>query len=481
MATTSSRQRPSMEAATPHRGPQSTAAPTPRPTGEVGARLPGYQTLMHPLTADARQKMARLVNDRRLDGLDNNIRDMIECLGENAYQINDTLRTGNDQLRKERARKRAREEQDEADTAQDERLHRMETSVQEMRTEIEKITQRIDDNTRKMIDGQNSINNVRSSLKEVAEEASVTAGTQPTQRGQVRSQRRRRNNPDADEDEEYDDFDPTDPTNAESQSTQRHTSSSASFKAKVERKKERYQALTLSARYSSNNDYRALKSFVHDALHGEDGVPLAHERTWFNDGVVPAPGVTTRSNDAAGDESDDDIQIAKEKISTKCPLTLQEFADPVTSRKCPHSFEKEAIMGMINSPTNVVRVGGSGARGSRDGQKAVQCPVPGCANMITASDLHADPVLMRKIQRIQRANRAAEEDSGDDETHPGRKGRAQTILSEDDDLDVDAEQSTGRSFKVEPRSTARSTTGRRTASRAVEDEEVDEDEDDVTD
>ena len=71
------------------------------------------------------------------------------------------------------------------------------------------------------------------------------------------------------------------------------------------------------------------------------------------------------------EDDDEDIAVASERISIKCPITLLPMKDPVTSQKCPHSFEKEAILGMIDASD--VRVGGSGRRG--DGQKAMRCPV----------------------------------------------------------------------------------------------------------
>jgi hypothetical protein len=47
---------------------------------------------------------------------------------------------------------------------------------------------------------------------------------------------------------------------------------------------------------------------------------------------------------------------------------------PVTSQKCPHSFEKDAIMEMIGYSS--LRVGGSGGRrGADNGTKAIKCPV----------------------------------------------------------------------------------------------------------
>jgi SUMO ligase MMS21 Smc5/6 complex component len=70
------------------------------------------------------------------------------------------------------------------------------------------------------------------------------------------------------------------------------------------------------------------------------------------------------------DNDDDDIEIEGEHISLKCPLTLLPFTDPVTSKKCPHSFERNAILPMIQN--SEARIGGV-RRG--DGERAVKCPI----------------------------------------------------------------------------------------------------------
>ena len=102
---------------------------------------------------------------------------------------------------------------------------------------------------------------------------------------------------------------------------------------------------------------------------------MPHSSTWFSD---QSPNIAdsqtggktagTGSQPAVGD---DELTVASEKISIKCPITLLPMKDPVTSTKCPHSFEKEAILSMINASD--VRIEGSGGRGG--GQKAMQCPI----------------------------------------------------------------------------------------------------------
>ena len=147
----------------------------------------------------------------------------------------------------------------------------------------------------------------------------------------------------------------------------------------------RYRKKTKSSRYATHNNYIGFKRIIHDALNpGEDAPPVLHPDTWFPASPrsqaqpsSPAGDSTRRTRQnrraaprVAADDSDDDIAIAREKTSLKCPITLLAFRDPVTSKKCPHSFEKEAIVSMITQ--SGARVGGS-RRG--DGEKAVKCPV----------------------------------------------------------------------------------------------------------
>ena len=75
---------------------------------------------------------------------------------------------------------------------------------------------------------------------------------------------------------------------------------------------------------------------------------------------------------AAGPDHDEDIAIASEKKSLKCPITLLTMVDPLSSTKCPHSFERSAILEMLQ--LSEMRIGGSGRRGAQDGQKAMKCP-----------------------------------------------------------------------------------------------------------
>lgn len=110
---------------------------------------------------------------------------------------------------------------------------------------------------------------------------------------------------------------------------------------------------------------------------------MPHASTWFPSEAsdLPDSQPKTRSGAAAGknknhdpiEDSDQEVAVASERVSIKCPITLLPMKDPVTSQKCPHSFEKEAITSMINASD--IRVGGSGRRGDKGGDRAMKCPV----------------------------------------------------------------------------------------------------------
>ncbi|EMC99582.1 hypothetical protein BAUCODRAFT_82793, partial [Baudoinia panamericana UAMH 10762] len=254
------------------------------------------------------------------------------------------------------------------------------------------MTQRMEESMRKMIDGKYGVEQIKDSLNEAMSEARANANTQASTQ-QLPSQRRSRRIAGSDdegdnhEDEEYPEITPTDPTSG----TQRPSAPSESFRNKLEDAKTRYQSHSLYNRYAENNDYVDFKRLVHDAQQGgDDKVPVPEKRTWFQEFEAPPPGVTTHAQDE--EEDDDDIAISRATISTKCPLTLQEFRDPLTSRKCNHSFEASAI-------TELLR-----------GKQSVQCPCGGCQQMLARDDLHRDKVLTRKIKRLQHAKQLEEED-----------------------------------------------------------------------
>lgn len=222
---------------------------------------------------------------------------------------------------------------------------------------------------------------------------------------------------------------------------------------------------------------------VHEAKYPDnEAPPMPHSSTWFSH--IEGPGVSassgtpgsrrTRNQRQPSPADSDDIAIERERISLQCPLTLVRFRDPVTSTKCPHSFEREAIMDMI-SRSQPVR---GGPR-----VKAVKCPV--CSIFLTAGDLVRDTAMQRRVRRAeeQEARRAEESDSDEDEEL--RNGNRVTLASDAVDPDEDAmdvDVPAGTQIKSEPvMKSERRTMESPTDDEPVESDESDEEEDESND
>jgi hypothetical protein len=457
------------------RARQSTASvvPSSQHPGSTSTN-PNYEPPQFTLNPEAQRALADLARKHQLNKLDASFGNAQGAITLCAAGINEQLARRDAHFKKLRQRQQSSQNgENEVD------LGAVEAELEGMRVKVENMTKRMEEGMRKMIDGKHAIEHMKGSVASVADAARADASTQASTLN-TRSQGRRRrggngeDDEDADEDEEYQDFTPTDPAGG----TQPVPSVSGAWMRKIDDEKMRYQNFTMAQRYAKENDYINFKGMVHTSRFPDGDLQQPHASTWFTEnGAVPQPGVT---GGAAGDEDDDDIQIQRSKTSTKCPLTLQEFKDPLTSSKCQHSFESSAIMEMLNNSND--RIGGQrGPRGG-PGEKAVRCPVASCDHMLTKGDLKEDPVVRYTIERLQRARRLEEEEDEDDEGEDGegRSGRRRPHLIEDDGPDVDDFDEGLGPVKREPRGTARSRASASAAprnSRAAVESGDEEDED----
>lgn len=466
-------------------GRASTAGPSRRAVA-TATTVPDYEPLQHPLIPSAQRALNQLQSTHNLEDVNKRLKLANELLAECAGGINDQLRYREDLTRKMRKEAAGKEnaprssqggenpedreengEEEERRERQREKVERMETELEQLRTKVTTMTGRMDEHVRKVIDAQVRIGDIREILSKVKEVAGAEAlentqvlGTQRTQRGGRAL--------DDDGDEEMDDeesgtIESFEPTLDGGRIQQSITAPSELFTKKLEQKKDDWQSLTLTTRYTRNNDYIGFKRLVHDAIHGDDGTPLPPPNKWFaklEGRGSPAPGTQGAGAGSGDEESDDDIAIAREVLSTKCPLTLKEFNDPVTSTKCPHTFERDAIKQLIQESTT--DVDGNPLRGRNRTNQAVNCPVGGCSAMLTVADLRTDPVLVRKIRRLQAAKKRAENEDDDTNIVPsspaGRRKRTVDVESSDAEGERQRAKAEPRSSnRAAPRSTAMST------------------------
>ncbi|CAG8106458.1 unnamed protein product [Penicillium salamii] len=418
-------------------------------------RLYTYQAPEAPLTLEDQRQFASLLSSNHLRDLRTHIQHAIDKLTASGGEVNERLADARGRYEREKENKRRQGEEVEPDEESEEYQR-----LAEEETKVEAITARLEEKTRSIVDSSARLQGLTDAIGEVEREEADSIQAAMGAR-QTRSRRSRRMvNEDGEEEEAEDpqDDDYEDAQEKEARERNAQNPPSSRIVAKIAEETEKWSGMSLTERYAGDNNYIGFYKMVHDSKFPSDDVPpLPHSSTWFSHMEDPAQsrGVSTRTrrNQAPADD-DDEIAIQRERVSLKCPLTLLPFEDPVTSTKCPHSFEREAIENMINSSRTTVA-----PPDSRRGQgrvKYIKCPV--CATPLCGHDLRPDPVLLRKVRRAQELE---EREAEDDHLEDGRKTKDRNEgieldsgdESEGDAMDVDARPSTQR-IKPEPLSQA---------------------------
>lgn len=455
-------------------------------------QLPPYEPPVAPLTPACQRALTNLLQSDRLKALHTHVQHAGESVSDAAGEVNEKLTDARvrherylGSLRKRRERGDGGEDGDnddddgEADVGgggregsgsvevdEDEAEHQFRTTE----TEITILTKTLEEEIRRLVDSEVMLGNLKGTLGDLSREAEEAGSRALASRRRARQSRRRRNaDPDGNDDDEADE----DYNDAEEEEhgdeDENRDPPSRQLAQKLESSLADWTAQSLTQRYANNNTYIGFYRMVHDAKHpGNDIPPIPHPSTWFRHLEDPAGTIGTAATTGDGAPStsshagntgsgsarkrtrhgarrsspadDEEVAIAHERISLKCPLTLLTFTDPLTSTKCPHSFEKEAILDMLNNSATTIPAPPGAGRNRR--VKAVKCPV--CEVLLSAEDLKRDVVLVRRVRRMQELMARADEDDDDEEDEGGdeneggrkksRKGRQSGItLASDED------------------------------------------------
>ena len=331
----------------------------PRPSvtasrqSRVPIALPPYEVPTNPLNQKAQNALHDLPRDHSLGSLKARMKAANAHLSHAAADINDRLQAKVEREEKGKRRREALSSPGSTDPGDE--------ALEQMRQETEEMTVNLDQKIRDVIDSRAKIDGVEKILKELDSNVAANRGNlAPTQStlgaSQFRGPKRRLIASESDEEPDEDD----------SQLSMEGNGPILVLKRRIAEHDHAYHAESLTARYSAHNDYIGFKNLVHDARHpGDNAPPVPHSSTWF-----PSEIRGTQSSASAGPggtqhtDDDEDLRVASERISIKCPITLRPMRNPVSSKNCVHNFEKEAILEMIN--VSDIRVGG---------EKAMKCPV----------------------------------------------------------------------------------------------------------
>ncbi|PLB41233.1 SUMO ligase MMS21 [Aspergillus candidus] len=338
--------------------------------------------------------------------------------------------------------------------------------ITKLEDDVRDVTGRLEAQMRETIDAEALVDGlgvVLGRFEDEAERESVAAPVSASTRG---SRRTRRAVAEGQEEEEEEDEEEEE----EEQEEQRDfVPTSQKLADELEGDHTKWDELSLTERYSTNNAYVGFYRIIHEAKHpGNDIPPLPSSSTWFTHLESPSQShpqshqqtssqsqpirPRPRSPSPASPTTSDDIAISSEIISLKCPLTLLPFQNPVSSTKCPHSFEREAIESMLSQSQTTVAVStpaqsasSAASKGSRRGRRAraVKCPV--CEELLTWDDFRADAVLVRRVRRAEAARRREEEGDSEEEFVVGgggsrKRSRRSEITVGSDDEDEEEEQ-----------------------------------------
>ena len=424
-----------MATATSRRLPPSIGASSTSHSSRLATTsFPAYEPLSNPLSEAAQRTLHELPQTHPLTSLRQHQNQAITSLINVLGDINE-LRSAR-RIVREKARERGLEDAEVAAERDGE--------VEKFGEDVDALNEATEAGMRKLVDCKSHLEATETVLRDL--DANIVAGNgaiAPTQSTLGASQARRRMPGQFEDDGDADGEGNEDQEFASTQSTPSSTPSgpppSKMLKRKLATAQQEYSLLSLSEKYASHNDYIEFKKVLHDAQHpGDDAPPLPHASTWFNDPA--APNNQSRANTkgkgknkqgraapaalgAQEESSDEDVQIAAERRSTRCPLTLLPMRDPISSTKCPHSFERSAIFEMLGNSdvyvpadTNNSQTQSQSQRGGHE--KALDCPE--CRTQLRAGDLRPDAALLRRIQRIERQAREREQhddggDSNDDD------------------------------------------------------------------
>src|SRR5271170_5243761 len=294
------------------------------------------------LNAQGQQALRELLQAQAVrKRLQHRLNSAVKRLTYTAGQLND--RASDQRIEYEKRRRGLEEKGEEVDDEQD--------RTESFQRKVNDLTEKMDQGIRSVIDSRAWLDGVSQALRHVSSRTDELVIAK-----QRHLQRSRRPTGRIADDEDGEDNQNGDGEAAEDQ-LDSSDAPSALLRDSLSRSKDVWTSKTPTDRYANNNDYTGFYRTVFDAKNpGEDAPPVPHASLWFAEEEGREHQLKQnsqgQSGGSAGDDEDSDLEVASERIRTKCPITFLTFKDPWKSKKCPHSFEKEAIMDMIDKSTD---------------------------------------------------------------------------------------------------------------------------------
>lgn len=311
-----------------------------RPAGDdASLELPDYQEPSHPLTADGQRALRDLPNNRLNAKLQKHTDESAKLLASTVFAINERVTNRKDIVEKVIKKRRGNHEDQDGDNNANAESAR--ARVAEMEDVVNPLTLKVEKAMREVLDIQAALQDEKDILDNLPDAVKLAQEEKTSQVTQT---------------EQEEDIDELSAPPGVSIHPMIEQDRAVRTKA--------YDELSTFQKYAKSNTYIDFKRNWHEGLYPNDEIPVPDPKTWFDrDGQ---PQHLTEAVGDGEDDSDDDLQISREKRSFRCPLSLVALTEPYTCRRCKHSFQKEAIYSylQIKSPNS---------RGVMKG-----CPESGC-------------------------------------------------------------------------------------------------------
>lgn len=312
---------------------------TAQDQSSASLELPPYEQPKFPLNPEGQQKLRALSSNRTYDNYEMHMKKSAKMLATTVFSINERVtirkKEASDMAEREAKRRRANGEDGEVELNNNAAAKK----AKELEEKVAPLTVRAEEAMREVLDWQAALQDEQATLRCLPE---LVAGVQETKAAEFTR----------DDDEDADPPEIPGVPIQEILRTERDT------------KAAEYAGLNIEHKYVSNNLYINFKRSWHEGLYLNEEVVVPHPSTWFDSNGRPQHVI----NGAVGDdnESEDDVQVSREKRSYRCPLSLAMMTEPYTCRRCKHSFQKEAIFSYL------------GVRVNNKKGKAAKCPETGC-------------------------------------------------------------------------------------------------------
>lgn len=294
---------------------------------ELSLELPPYQHPCSPLDANGQRALRELV-DKNLDSrINSQAKESVKFLAATVGAINErlTIRRLEAAAARERDAKRRRANNEEIDGTTSAQVEEAEAKVRDLEERVEPLTLKLEAALRQVLDLKAALEDEKGIMTRIGD---VVAARQNDISQEAQTS--------------------LEDGLIEVPGVSLYDIIQEGFKANAAT----YNTLNAFQKYAKHNDYIDFKRSWHEGLFPDQEVPVPNARTWFDaDGQPQHVTGRTAGGNGEGDDSDEEIQIAREKRSFRCPLSLVQMTEPYTCRRCKHSFQKAAIFDYLNIKT----------------------------------------------------------------------------------------------------------------------------------